>query len=202
MQRLETLLFGKKEDFLTWNIAFLWIWFPSISFNTSCIKTLTFFKPALILAIKLAMSKPPFKRNPYLRDKIGLTDFPLKSRFYCIFSSTTASWSWFWWFSSATSSSLSTTSPGSPSPKWGLCPRWCSHTGPTWGRPKGPQVWTPTQFWQSLRCPCTSQANPSEDHFSLLSRSPQLYIGQKTRESLEGMEKIVLSNVGSIRKNQ
>ena len=32
------------------------------------------------------MRKPPFKRNPYLREKIGLTDFSLKSRFYCISS--------------------------------------------------------------------------------------------------------------------
>ena len=35
-------------------------------------------------AIKLTIRKTPFKRNPYLRDKIGLTDFSLKSRFYCI----------------------------------------------------------------------------------------------------------------------
>ena len=58
--------------------------FPSISpSNTSGIKTLTFCKSALILATKFAMRKPPFKRNPYLRDKIRLTDFSLKSRFYC-----------------------------------------------------------------------------------------------------------------------
>ena len=32
------------------------------------------------------MRKTPFKRNPYLRDKVGLTDFSLKSRFHCIFN--------------------------------------------------------------------------------------------------------------------
>ena len=42
-----------------------------------------FCKPALILATKLAIRKPPFKRNPYLREIFGLTDFSLKSRFYC-----------------------------------------------------------------------------------------------------------------------
>ena len=47
-------------------------------------KTLTFRKPALILATKLAMRKTPCKRNPYSRDKIGLTDFSLKSRFCCL----------------------------------------------------------------------------------------------------------------------
>ena len=49
------------------------------------LKILTFCKSALILAIKLAMRKPPFKRNPYLRDKFGLADFSLKSRFHCTF---------------------------------------------------------------------------------------------------------------------
>ena len=85
MHRLQTLLFSKKEYFLMWNIAFLPIWFPSIlPSNTLGIKTLTFGKSALILDINLVMGKPPFKRNPYLRDKFGLTDFSLKSRFYCI----------------------------------------------------------------------------------------------------------------------
>ena len=76
--------FVKKETFLMWNIAFLPIWFPSISpSNTSLRKTLPFCRSDLILVIKLEMRKPPFKRNPYFREKFGLTDFSLKSRFYC-----------------------------------------------------------------------------------------------------------------------
>ena len=74
MHRLQTLLFSKKEYFLMWNIAFLPIWFPSISpSNTSLRKTLPFCRSDLILVIKLEMRKPPFKRNPYLREKFGLT---------------------------------------------------------------------------------------------------------------------------------
>ena len=68
-----------------WNIAFLPIWFPSISpHNTSGIKTLTFCKSASILAIKSAIRKTPFKRNPYLWDKFGLTDFLLNRGFTVI----------------------------------------------------------------------------------------------------------------------
>ena len=33
--------------------------------------------------MKLARRKTPFEGNPYLRDKIELTDFSLKSRFHC-----------------------------------------------------------------------------------------------------------------------
>ena len=41
------------------------------SSNIAGIKTLNFSKPALIFVTKLAMTKNPFKRNPYLRDKTG-----------------------------------------------------------------------------------------------------------------------------------
>ena len=88
MQRLQTLLFCKKETFLMWNIAFLPIWFPSISpSNTSLRKTLPFCRSDLILVIKLEMRKPPFKRNPYLREKLRLTDISLRSRYYCTWTS-------------------------------------------------------------------------------------------------------------------
>ena len=71
--------------FLMWNVVFLPIWFSSISpSNTSGRKILPFCRSYLILAIKLELRKPPFKRNPYLREKFGLTDFSLKSRFHCI----------------------------------------------------------------------------------------------------------------------
>ena len=71
-----------------WNIVFLPIWYSSISpSNTSGRKILPFCRSYLILAIKLEMRKTPFKRNPYLREKFGLSDFSLKSRLYCTFHS-------------------------------------------------------------------------------------------------------------------
>ena len=43
----------------------------------------TFYMSASIFPTKWALRNPPFKRNPYLRDRIELTNFSLKSRFYC-----------------------------------------------------------------------------------------------------------------------
>ena len=83
---------ARKTTFCTWVWCLLSKWwvrkniFP-ISYILQkvlrCRKILPFCKSYLILAIKLELRKPPFKRNPYLREKFGLTDFSLKSRFYC-----------------------------------------------------------------------------------------------------------------------
>ena len=64
--------------------------------NTSLRKTLPFCRSDLILVIKLEMRKPPFKRNPYLREKFGLTVFSLKSRFYCTYLQSFCWLIWFW----------------------------------------------------------------------------------------------------------
>ena len=85
MQGLQTWLFVKKEDLFNIKDCI----FTNLISNYFTQQHLRhkhslFCKPALILPTKLAIRKPPFKRNPYLRDKIGLTDFSLKSRFHCI----------------------------------------------------------------------------------------------------------------------